>query len=229
METNTHIPTTSYKYSINMAVTGEKVTFAYYSDILASGSSAQRTGNAVVSYYGIAFSQDCETISNDSLSAKKWRELWADSEPESPAPMIQLWLQKVANGLGAYEKRPVDPADFLPLPDGGSQKAFSVRLSNIDLNWNALCDAHLDSTFGGQSLLTDIAKGTATLYFDSETQTLLGVRLSARHEQTELSGTIVITPTQESFSHAFPAQDKLIQGTLSEEWSILNDEQTAGG
>jgi hypothetical protein len=84
-----------------------------------------------------------------------------------------------------------------------------------------LCDAHLDTLFGSQAFLTDLDTATVTLYFDASTYTLIGAQFHGTYGQTAITGNITLSAANGQTTQYFPAAEEISEGTLSEEWQLL--------
>ena len=219
-------PLSSGIYHIEITGTNGLALLAYKTEVVVLNSCAQWDGLATVGAYNMVFQQECHSLYSEEISAKLWREKWVQSTTTSPSLQVQQWLQECRH-KGRYNSEAIPATSVLPLPDDDPRMVVSLHLKKTTIDWNALCDAHLDSLFGTQAFLTDACSGSATLYFDAQTFALIGVVFTAQNGQTEISGNIVLSTADGHTLQKFPTPETITEGTLYEEWNILTTEENA--
>ena len=196
-------------------------TLAYKTQVLHISEKAQWDGLATISAYNMVFQQECNSIYSENLQAKLWRDKWVQSSSTTPAIQLRAWLQMFRNGSGVYDPTPV-PADSLPpFPEGDSRSMVTVQLKDAPLDWDSICDVHIDSLFGTQAFLTDLKTGTVVLYFDASTLLLAAATFTAEQGGTSISGIIEVSASDGHTFQDFPLPETVSDGTLYEEWTIL--------
>lgn len=209
------------KYHIELVAHNALATLAYKTDVLHHNGCAQWDGTAMIGAYNMAFEQRCISLYANDICAKQWRGQWVSSTATSPKNQIDKWLQDVRRGAGTITEGDQwfhTEADA----EGRSDSCITVQMPRADLDWNALADVHIDSIFGTQSLLTAFEQGSVTLYFDAETHQLSTVVIAADTGQNSMSCIITVSTTEEQIQETIPTADKLKEGTLYEEWTILD-------
>ena len=98
----------------------------------------------------------------------------------------------------------------------------TVLLEDAPLDWNSICDAHIDSIFGSQAFLTDIETGTVVLFFDATTLLLAAATFTAEQEGTSISGIIEVSAADGHALQDFPLPETISDCTLYEEWDIIS-------
>lgn len=208
-------------YHIEIVAHNGLVDLAYKTEVLAIDDKAQWNGSATVGAYHMAFQQECKSVYAPDVQAKLWRGKWVKSTATSPKKQLLQWLQACGDGAGVYQKDAIDADTLLPLEGEKVRQIVTVQIPDGTLDWAALCDAHLDTLFGSQTLLTDATTANVILCFDAETLELIGVVFSAQQGQTTINGTIILSATDGQTLDTFPEPETLEEGTLHEEWSIL--------
>lgn len=99
----------------------------------------------------------------------------------------------------------------------------TARLEDAPINWDSICDVHIDSLFGTQAFLTDIKTGTVTLYFDADTLLLTAATFSTEQGGTSVSGIIEVSAADRQSLQEFPLPETISEGTRYEERHIIND------
>ena len=99
----------------------------------------------------------------------------------------------------------------------------TVRLEDAPVDWDSICDVHIDSIFGTQAFLTDIKTGTVVLYFDAATLLLAAATFTAEQGSTSISGNIEVSAAGGHTLQEFPLPEAVSDGTLYEEWRILGE------
>lgn len=212
---NEHLASEPASFHIELTVISESVTFAYRSDIHTADALASWSGQANIHAYGMTFQQDCQTYCTADSSAKLWRDKLVSSDNRSPALMLRSWLQRVSSGSGKYLKEPAIPE----APSISQELCYAVQMK-CSIPWEKLCDAHIDSSFGGQDLLTSFQSAMVTLYFNAETLNLEGIVINQNNGSSSLYAVITVFTTDGHFTDNFPDITDLPVGILSEEWSI---------
>ena len=198
-------------------------TLAYKTKVIHISNKAQWEGVATISAYNMVFQQDCHSLYSEDLQAKLWRGKWVQSSATTPAIQLRPWLQMFRNGSGTYAPTPV-PASLLdPFSESDPRSMVTVRLEDAPLNWNSICDVHIDSLFGTQAFLTDIKTGTVTLYFDADTLLLAAATFTAEQGSTSISGIIEVSAIDGHALREFPLPETISDATLYEEWCILGE------
>lgn len=208
-------------YKISIVGQNDLVLFAYQSEVLHIGDMTQWDGVATVGAYNMAFQQECHSVYSPEVQAKKWRGKWVEASATTPAEQLSLWLQSCAKGKGDYNSKAVPLFSVLPVDETDTRRVISIQLENAKMDWNAICDANIDSYFGSQQFLTDLTTAAVTLYFDVDTNLLTGAKFTGKTEHTELSGTIIMSTVDGQFLSEFPEKNTISEGTLAEEWSIV--------
>lgn len=209
------------KYHIELVAHNAIATLAYKTDVLHHDGCAQWDGTAMIGAYNMAFEQRCISLYANDICAKQWRGRWVSSTATTPKSQIDNWLQDVRQGTGTITEND----QWLQTAgngEGRSDSCITVQMPRADLDWNALTDVHIDSIFGTQSLLTSFEQGSVTLYFDAETHLLNTVVIAAGTGQNSMSCIITVSTTEEQIKEAIPTADKLGEGTLYEEWTIID-------
>lgn len=207
-------------YQIQIAGNNPIVSFAYKTEALHIGQETQWEGVATVGAFDMAFQQNCHSVYSPEIKAKRWRGKWVRSTATTPTAQILLWLQEMSAGRGEISSEPASKPDFLSARAG---EVLAVTLSDAPMLWNAICDAHIDTLFGSQAFLTDLKEAEAILYFDADTHTFLGAAFQGSYGQTAITGTIVLSATDGHTIGSFPPPEKISEGTLSEEWQVLQE------
>lgn len=215
-------PLSSASYHIEITGTNQIITFAYQTDVIDIDDCAQWNGIATVGAYNMAFQQSCLSVYSSTVQAKQWRGEWVYSATTSPKIQFTKWLQDYSLGSGSCDASAVLANSVLPLPLTDTRTVSTIHLPAAALDWDALCDVHIDSTFGSQNLLTDIASGDILLYIDNETLELIGATFTAQQDQTHISGMIIVSANDGQSLEPFPDADTITDGTqyLYEEWAL---------
>lgn len=210
-------------YQIQITGNNPLITFAYQSKAIHLGDKTQWEGCATVGAYDLAWQQECISIYSPTVKAKQWRGKWVHSTATTPTAQMLLWLQEVSAGKGEISNTPSAPPDFLSSRAGEGTQVICATLQDAPIFWNAICDAHLDTFFGGQAFLTDIKSAAVTLYFDAATYALIGVQFQGKQAQTAIEGKITLSAADGQSITEFPLPKEISDGTLSEEWQILRE------
>lgn len=207
----------------NVEIVGQNglATLAYKTEVLHISGKAQWEGIATIGAYNMVFQQECRSLYSEELCAKLWREKWVQSSATTPAIQLRSWLQMFRNGAGAYDPNPTAAALLAPFSENDPRAMVTVQLEDAPINWDSICDAHIDSLFGTQAFLTDIKTGTITLYFDADTLLLAAATFSAEQGGTSVSGIIGVSTADGQTLQEFPLPETISEGTLYEEWTIL--------
>lgn len=222
-------PLQSGIYHIEIIGNNGIATLAYKSDVLNIGDQTQWDGLATIGAYDMAFRQECHSVYSPSIKAKLWRNRWVSSTATSPKDLVLSWLQSCTGKASEYDPNVVAIATVLPAGEEDTRRVYSVTLPSAVLEWNALCDAHIDTLFGSQAFLTDVKTGTVILYFDAETNALAGVKITAQHGRTALSATITVSTADGQNLREFPETEDPIKGSLSEEWNFIEEDDNNAG
>lgn len=219
-------PLDSGYYHIEISGNNGIALFAYRSNVLHLQDATQWDGLATIGAYGLAFQQECQSVYSTQGQAKLWRGLWVQSSTTTPAIQITQWLQEVREGGGTFARDEVPANTLLPLSADSQRRIITVKLPNAHIDWSALCDAHIDTSFGSQSFLTDANIGTVTLCFDSHSYVLIGVVITANHGQTKLSCTVTVSTADGHALQNIPdfttiISDTVTEKNLCEEWNLV--------
>ncbi len=218
----------SGNYHIELIGDNGLALLAYKADVLHIGEQTQWDGIATVGAYKMAFQQECHSVYSPQVQAKQWRGKWVQATATTPVEQFAQWLMHIANGKGTYKFSPVNASSLLPVSEGEDKKVVTVKLRNAPLDWNALCDANIDTSFGSQAFLTDVKTGTVTLCFDALTHELFGAVISAKKGQIKITATVILSTAYGHELQAFPRAEEVSEGTLSEEWvQISPTDETA--
>ena len=171
----------------------------------------------------MAFRQECHSLYSPEIKAKQWRGIWVNGTATSPSLLIQEWLQLCLEPSAKYARRPVALSKIIPKEESSGIYVVAIQVTDAPINWDALCDAHIDTWFGSQTLLTDFTQADATLYFDVKTSALCAVVFAAQSSQGNINCTITLSPADGLTLQEFPSAGALPTGTLSEEWSIISN------
>lgn len=211
----------------HIEITGDNglVLFAYQSDVLHMNGMAQWEGIATIGAFSMAFRQECFSVYSPLVQAKYWRGKWVQSTATTPANQYFLWFQQITAGNCTYSSNPVSVNTLLPLAEGEDVQVVAVHLDDATLDWDSLCDAHIDTLFGAQTFLTDATTATVTICFDAETYVLIGASFTAEYSQTKLKGTITVCASDGHAFQKFPDPEEITDGTLYEEWTRVSTEQ----
>lgn len=209
----------------NIEIVGQNglATLAYKTEVLHISNKAQWEGVATISAYNMVFQQECRSLYSEELQAKLWREKWVQSSATTPAIQLRSWLQMFHNGAGTYDPTPTAAALLAPFSENDPRSMVTVQLEDAPINWDSICDVHIDSLFGTQAFLTDIKTGTVVLYFDAATLLLAAATFSAEQGGASVSGIIGVSTTDGQSLQDFPLPETVSDGTLYEEWNIIND------
>ena len=99
----------------------------------------------------------------------------------------------------------------------------TARLDDAPLDWDSICDVHIDSLFGTQAFLTDIKTRTITLYFDADTLLLAAATFSIEQGGTSVSGIIEASSADGQTLQEFLIPETISEGTRYGERHIIND------
>lgn len=209
--------------SVTMLRSASDINIGYTSQIAAEGDFAQWDGKAVVDYYGTLFVQKCKTICSKEKGYKEWRGQWVTSETRSPVPMIMDWLQAVSDGVGIYEKEPEVPADTIAEFEDLTEPTYLIQLSSQQAEWNRMWDAHLDSLFGGNEMMTIHERWYVWLYFGAEDHQLKAAIISSGGVEDMVNIFMQINPADEHLDTTLP-HENIGEGHLAEEWEIQDSE-----
>lgn len=212
---NEHLASEPALFHIELTIISESVTFAYRSDIHTADATALWSGQANIQAYGMTFQQDCQTYCTVDNSAKVWRDKLVSSDNGSPALLLHSWLQRVSSGSGKYLKKPAVPE----APGLSQELCYAVQMK-CNIPWENLCDAHIDSSFGGQDLLTAYRSATVTIYFQTDTLDLEGIEINQTNSNGSLYAVITASAGDGQFEDNIPDLTDLPIGALAEEWSI---------
>lgn len=209
--------------TIRMVVSNKWAKMSYESKINAQGSAASWDGLARTEWQGYILEQICKTRCDGKRSYKGWRSRWVATDNVSPTAQVEQWLQEVEAGKGTYPKRPTTPAQCSDLLSDVTCEVYQVTLTEQPIQWKSLCDAHPDSLFGGQQLLTQFEKATVTLFFGTEDLTLKAAMVSSATEAGALELVMILTPATTG-----PVLDldslEVGKGYPHEEWNFPEDE-----
>lgn len=216
-------PISQATFHIEIVGQNALATFAYQTTVLHIDEKAKWEGIATVQAYNMVFQQECQSLYSSDIQAKRWRGKWAHTTTTTPKEQIQLWLELFCKGKGSFNENPV-PASSLPIFDATDERSILIaKMNDVALDWNALCDAHIDSMFGSQSFLTNNKTGTVTLYFEESSLEIVAASFTAGESATSISGIIEVFAVDGQSLPAFPDKDTLTKGILAEEWRILDE------
>lgn len=209
----------------NVEIVGQNglATLAYKTEVLHISGKAQWEGIATIGAYNMVFQQECRSLYSEELCAKLWREQWVQSSATTPAIQLRSWLQMFHNGRGTYDPTPTAAALLAPFSENDPRSMVIVHLEDAPINWDSICDVHIDSLFGTQAFLTVIKTGTVTLYFDADTLLLAAATFSTEQGGTSVSGIIEVSAVDGQAFQDFPLPETISEGTLYEEWHILGE------
>lgn len=167
---------------LDMKLMSDTGTILYYSsDVTAFQEDAIWDGVGKVYFGNMYFRQDCQTVCTESGSRKQWRGSWAASDTRSPVTPIAEWLGK-AVAEGVYFTTPVTPSECSDYLEEYQDPAYRITWTEKDPQWDALCDVHPDTLFGGNDLITSFKEVKVTLFFGTD-DLLLDVILLTAEEQ----------------------------------------------
>ena len=209
---------------LDLKVRASSSVILYYNSVVnTQADRAIWDGTAKVYSGDTYFVQECQTVCDDTGSRKTWRDQWAESDNRSPAKELAKWLGK-AEQAGRYHTTPIKPADYSDYLECCTDLAYRITWTETEMDWKALCDAHPDTLFGGDRLLTDFSQVEITLFFGTEDLLLDAILLEAEGEENWLSFTIIpsLAETGPNTETTDIIQSDIL---LSEEWSILSCEE----
>lgn len=221
MEAN---PLTTGLYHIEISGSNGLALLAYKTDVLVVGSYAQWDGLATIGAYNMAFRQECHSLFTPAIQAKQWRGNWVQSTATSPSIQLTEWLRLCLSATSKYRADNIPITQVLSNAGEKETKVVSIHLTDAPIEWNALCDAHIDTMFGSQVFLTDLTNATVTLYFDASSKALVGVVFTAENGQTHINGTIAVSAYDGRELSTIPATDTISEGILHEEWDLYSEE-----
>lgn len=224
MGANSFMETEPLQININLVLKTEDIDLAYESEVLTKGDTAQWKGEAAVDYFSAVFFQDCHTLCKNGRSYKEWREKWVESDTKSPVGLIQSWIKAIGAGKGYYSKQPVIPGNEMEPFSSIQKETYCIKLNNQDPDWNSVCDVHPDSLFGGNSLIDAYNSWEVWLYFGAEDCELKAALILAGNDATWTNVFMVFERTQTKPQVDLTTMD-IIEGQLSEEWSMETDEE----
>lgn len=207
------------RYRIHMEAVRGNVGMVYDSDVVTAGPEACWDGTAKIYAMDTCFTQACKTMCDDSCSIKAWRNHWCASDSVSPSTALEQWLDQVAQGKGYY------PAALTPSDNPNdamveSEPHYTVTLKNQPIPWDALCDVDIDLLFGGDDYLNEFESGIVTMFFSTD-GLLEYVVVDCLQENAWFQ--LTLTPQKWGTAPAVDlSQYSVVEGTLSEEWSIGN-------
>ena len=219
-------PISAGMYHIEIIADNGLAELAYSSNVLSKNDCACWTGSATVGAYKMAFRQECHSLYFEGISAKQWRGKWVRSQATDPSLQIAAWFAATASQGCAYNASPVLAASALPLNEGDTRTAVTVVIPAAPMQWEALCDANIDSYFGTQAILTDAETCIVFLYFNAESNAFIGATFTADTGQTTIRGSITVSTTD---GHTLPEMpipelvETIKDGLLEEQWEILQD------
>lgn len=212
-----------YRMDVELSFVNNNLIFAYSCFIDFQGETSRWDGTARVLYKLTAFEQKCKSETTADGSWKQWRSGYAVSDTKSPSKEIARWLQMAAAGQGREIGTPVPASDLSDAFPQECGKVHLLVLEGVVVDWNALCDTHIDSIFGGQDLLDSAGACTVTLLFREKTHDLVGAYLSAMEGATALEAALVLTSTGNGPEIESSVFDGAVQDApLSEEWEIIS-------
>lgn len=168
------------------------------------------------------FEQVCKSHTSAVGSCKEWRGEYVKSDLISPVSQLAEWLAMVDQGQGALYEETMQASDISSVFPEECGEVYLLVLDDVPVKWNSLCDADIDTLFGGENLLDAAGNCKVTLMFQTETFQLTGIYLSAMEGETALEGALVIFPAEYSPAvDASSLDDCWKEAPLAEEWEIL--------
>lgn len=198
------------------------VVLAYSGDVIFQGETSTWQAAARALYQTATFEQKCSTVTTEAGSRKLWRGNYAISETESPAKQLADWLAWAGEGQGRILPEPISASEISSVFPEDSGKVHLLIMEDVAVDWRSLCDANIDTLFGGEDLLETAGSCTVTLMFRQDTLELMGIYLSAMEGEAALEGALLISKTESG-----PEIDGLlfleepIEAPLAEEWDLL--------
>ena len=211
-------------YHIEISGSNGLALFAYQTDVLVINNHAQWDGTATIRAYDMAFLQECHSLYSENIQAKYWRDRWAIGTATAPSILLQEWLRLCLSNEAEYTPEAVSISRFLGEGEAEDTQVVAIQISDAPIDWNAICDAHIDTWFGSQTLLTDHAQADATLCFDAETSKLLAVIFASEISQGNIHCTIKLSTADGHTMEEFPSSDALSSVPLQEEWNFFSGE-----
>lgn len=220
-EANELIQDQSYSAEVTLSYINDTVILAYESDILFQGQVSQWKGEARVLYKQVTFVQGCESFTSSEGSWKKWRSAFAKTETVSPAIQIAQWLELVSDGEGRLIQSQILASDISDAFPDSVGLVYLVVLDDIRVNWAGLCDADIDTLFGGAGLLETAGVCKVTMLFRQETKELAGIFISAMEGYAALEGAILLSCSDPFSGIEKPGSTQIVEDApLGEEWEM---------
>lgn len=213
-----------YRLDISVDMIDTDFAMQYDSAVEAAGEKSVWDGTANVYYMGAYFTQDCLTYYDSGLSCKQWRSEWVASDTRSILEQIRKWQQLSAEGKGYYQKKPEAIAAFHEDLADLETEVYTVTLQDVDVDWDSICDADLDSAFGGNDRLEAVSQMNVTLLYGTEDLQLKAVLLAYEEEEVWVSACVAVSQI-ESISEFDMDTLSIQEGYLSEEWTLYSWEQ----
>lgn len=218
---NLYLSTEPINLTIDLRLMSTSGIVMYYnSSVIAAHDTAIWDGVAKVYFGEMYFKQDCNTVCDGANSRKQWREKWAASDVRSPIPVIDKWLGR-AQQRGEYTAQTVVPAERSDQLAAFTEPTYCFTWTETEIDWKSLCDAHPDTLFGGEELLSRFNKVELTMFIGTEDLLIDAILLEAEgEEQGWLSYTLIPSPAQAPPDVAYNGEIEQ-NVLLREEWEIV--------
>lgn len=209
------------KYTLDVKLISSSGVALYYDSVLLShNDTAEWQGTAKVNFQSMYFKQECHSVVDASGSRKEWRDKWAASDNTVPVESISRWLGK-AEREAAYHTRPVVPAEQSKYLSDFTEPAYRLTWKEAEIDWNAWCDFHIDTMFGGDALLQEYKQAKVTMFFGTDDLLLDAIWITIDESDRWLS--FVIVPTVTNITPNTDYVGEIEQDIfLKEEWTIIN-------
>lgn len=188
---------------------------AYYeSDVLCHADRAYWDGIMKVLYSNTYFQQACVSQKDAERSAKEWRGCWAAADTDTPLTAMQRWLSKVEAGACLYDQVPKTVTI-----NGCEEEVYTLMLQETGLDMNWLCDADMDSLFGGDAVFADVKEFTVELLVGTKDLLIRQVNIAATGENW-CEATLTFQPA-DAFPQLRWESELVTEAYLNEEWFII--------
>lgn len=218
---NLYLSTEPINLTINLRLMSTSGTVMYYnSTVTAFHDTAIWDGIAKVYFGEMYFKQNCNTVCDGSNSRKLWRDKWAASDVYSPAPVIDKWLER-AQQRGEYTAKTVIPSECSDQLAEFTERTYCFTFTETAIDWKALCDAHPDTLFGGEELLSRFDEVELTMFIGTDDLLIDAILLEAEGEELGwLSYTLIPAPAQAPPDVTYNGEIEQ-NVLLREEWEII--------
>lgn len=219
---NLYLTTEPISLAIDLRLMSPSSTVMYYnSTVTAFYDTAIWDGVAKVYFGKMYFQQDCNTVCDGVNSRKQWRGKWAESDGRSPAPVIDKWLDR-AQQRGKYTAKTVIPSERSSQLAAFTEPTYCFTWTETAIDWKSLCDAHPDTLFGGEELLSRFNEVELTMFIGTEDLLIDAILLEAEgEEQGWLSYSLIPAPAKTPPDVAYNGEIEQ-NILLREEWEIIN-------